>query len=95
MDGAFEEVGFIKLRPEDFAQRHQISFTEREQTGPRGPVSYAFFELRSGAQVFLQHEPQLSAPGIWVYARVGGDKVALCNELAAAFGIEDGAILPY
>jgi hypothetical protein len=95
MDGAFEEVGFIRVKPEEFAARHGISFTERDQATARGPVSYAFLELRSGAQVFLQHEPRLSAPGIWVYARLGGDKGELCSELAAAFGIDEGAILPY
>lgn len=86
LDGAFREIAFIRMGPDDFAQRYQIVFTRREH-GKRELLSYAAVELDSGARFFLQHEHKLSDQGIWLYGDAERDAAQQCDEFAKAFGI--------
>lgn len=95
MEGAFEEIGFVRLAREVFAADYQISFRERGENGHRGALSYAVIELRSGAQFFLQHEPRLAETGVWLYAQAGGDAQRRRDEFVGAFSIDPQQILAF
>jgi hypothetical protein len=94
LDGAFKEIGFIRLPADDFASRFEISFTQREH-GKRAMLSYAAIELRSGARFFLQHEHQLSERGVWLYGSATQDPSEQIAEFAAAFGIDPSDIAAF
>jgi hypothetical protein len=87
LDGAFKEIAFIRMAPDDFARRFDIVFTRR-QHGRREMLSYAAIELGSGTRFFLQHEHTLSDHGIWLYGDAERDAARQCEEFAAAFGID-------
>jgi hypothetical protein len=91
LDGAFKEIAFIRIAPDDFAQRFEIVFTRREH-GKREMLSYAAVELHSGARFFLQHEHKLSDQGIWLYGDAERDATEQCGEFAEAFGIDPSDI---
>jgi hypothetical protein len=91
LDGAFKEIAFIRVAPDDFIQRFEIVFT-RGQHGKRETLSYAAVELHSGTRFFLQHEHQLSDEGIWLYGDAAGDAAQQCEEFARAFGIDSSDI---
>lgn len=95
MEGAFEEIGFVKLGRDTFTDEHRILFRDRGSNGHRGALSYAVIEVASGQQFFLQHEPSLAESGVWLYAKAGGDARRQCDEFAAAFGIDPAEILPF
>jgi hypothetical protein len=87
LDGAFREIAFIRIPPAEFAERFEITFTQRTH-GKRELLSYAAVELRSGARYFLQHETKLSDQGIWLYGTAARDAKVQCEEFAKAFGID-------
>lgn len=91
LNGAFKEIAFIRIAPEDFADRFEIVFTRREH-GKRDLLSYAAVELSSGARFFLQHEHKLSNSGLWLYGSAESDAQAQCEEFATAFGIDPADI---
>jgi hypothetical protein len=87
LDGAFKEIAFIRIAPDEFADRFAITFTQRAH-GKREMLSYAAVELGSGARYFLQHETKLSDEGLWLYGGAEGDAKVQCDEFARAFGID-------
>jgi hypothetical protein len=91
LDGAFKEIAFIRMAPNDFAQRFEIAFTRRAH-GKREMLSYAAIELDSGTRFFLQHEHTLSDQGIWLYGSADDDAETQCEEFARAFGIDPSDI---
>ncbi|MFZ1993516.1 MAG: hypothetical protein WAU75_05355 [Solirubrobacteraceae bacterium] len=91
LDGAFKEIAFIRMPPAEFAERFEITFTERTH-GKREMLSYAAVELGSGARYFLQHERKLSDQGIWLYGSAERDARIQCDEFARAFGIDPSDI---
>jgi hypothetical protein len=94
LDGAFKEIAFIRIAPNDFAQRFEIAFTRRAH-GKREMLSYAAVELDSGTRFFLQHERKLSDQGIWLYGTADDDTKAQCDEFARAFGIDSADIAAF
>jgi hypothetical protein len=94
LDGAFKEIAFIRMPPAEFAERFEISFTQRAH-GKRELLSYAAVELCSGARYFLQHETKLSDQGIWLYGTAERDAAAQCDEFAKAFGIDSADIAAF
>ncbi|HEX4008433.1 MAG TPA: hypothetical protein VHX62_00410 [Solirubrobacteraceae bacterium] len=95
MEGAFQEIGFVKVGRDTFADEHRILFRDRDSNGHRGALGYAVVELSSGDQFFLQHEPGLAETGVWLYAKASGDARRQCDEFAAAFAIDPAEILPF
>jgi hypothetical protein len=94
LDGAFREIAFIRIAPNDFAQRYEIAFTRRAH-GKREMLSYAAVELDSGTRFFLQHEHKLSDQGIWLYGSADGDANTQCEEFARAFEIHPSDIAAF
>jgi hypothetical protein len=94
LDGAFKEIAFIRMPPDDFARRFEIVFTSRAH-GKREMLSYAAIELHSGTRFFLQHEQNLSDQGIWLYGDVERDAAEQREEFAAAFGIDSSDIATF
>lgn len=94
LDGAFKEIAFIRIAPDDFAQRFEIAFTRRAH-GKREMLSYAAVELDTGTRFFLQHEHKLSDQGIWLYGSAETDAAAQCEEFARAFGIDPADIAAF
>jgi hypothetical protein len=94
LDGAFKEIAFIRMPPDEFADRFKITFTQRTH-GKREMLSYAAVELRSGARYFLQHERKLSEKGIWLYGSAERDAKLQCDEFATAFGIDPADIAAF
>ena len=94
LDGAFKEIAFIRMAPDDFAQRFDIVFTQR-QHGKREMLSYAAIELYTGTRFFLQHEHKLSNQGIWLYGDAERDASQQREEFAEAFGINPSDIAAF
>ncbi|MGZ4171238.1 MAG: hypothetical protein ACXVRW_10280 [Solirubrobacteraceae bacterium] len=94
LDGAFKEIAFIRMTPDDFVRRFEIVFTRRAH-GKREMLSYAAIELHSGSRFFLQHEHKLSDQGIWLYGDAERDAAQQCEEFAEAFGIEASDIAAF
>jgi hypothetical protein len=91
LDGAFKEIAFIRIAPNDFAQPYEIALTLRTH-GKREMFSYAAVELHSGRRFFLQHEHKLSDQGIWLYGSADDDAKTQCEGFARAFEIDPSDI---